>query len=317
VQSSGRSTWNRLNAGRVERHYHFKGASKAGQSVAVPCASVLIIFSAAPFVSGESVDHPPKGRSWTHEELLIVCNLYVSLPFGQMHARNPIVVRLARALGRTPGSVAMKLVNFASLDPVHQARGVSGLRGVSRTDREVWEEFHKDWATTAYNSEKNLRSLISTEQPASKEEELALSLLQAADRPTDSLATVRIRTMQSFFRRAVLSAYKSSCCITGNPIPGLLVASHILPWSGFPRERINPKNGLCLVAHFDKAFDQGLITFGKDMRLRLSSKLRAYLPNDAVENQFISLEGAPLRMPERYLPDVTFLEYHRETVFRG
>jgi hypothetical protein len=53
------------------------------------------------------------------------------------------------------------------------------------------------------------------------------------------------------------------------------------------------------------------------MRLRLSSKVRAYLPNDAVERQFMSIEGAPLRMPERYPPDVTFIEYHRENVFRG
>jgi predicted restriction endonuclease len=258
-----------------------------------------------------------KGKSWTHEELLIVCNLYFTLPFGQMHARNPMVISLARALGRTPGSVAMKLVNFASLDPVHQARGVSGLRGVSRADREIWEEFRNNWGTTAYKSEKSLRTVLSPERPASREEEKALSILQAADRPTDITATVRIRVMQSFFRRAVLSAYKSRCCVTGNPIPGLLVASHILPWSGFPHERVNPKNGLCLVAHIDKAFDQGLITFGKDMRLMLSSKLRAYLPNDAIESQFISVEGTPLRIPERFPPDVTFLEYHREKVFRG
>lgn len=83
------------------------------------------------------------------------------------------------------------------------------------------------------------------------------------------------------------------------------------------RERINPKNGLCLVAHLDRAFDQGLVTIGVDMRLKLSSKLRAYLPNDAIESQFISLEGAPLRMPERYPPDVTFMGYHREKVFLG
>src|ERR1017187_7144985 len=62
-------------------------------------------------VTEKSMEHSVKGKSWTHEELLIVCNLYVTLPFGQMHARNPIVVRLARALGRTSGSVAMKLVN--------------------------------------------------------------------------------------------------------------------------------------------------------------------------------------------------------------
>jgi predicted restriction endonuclease len=263
------------------------------------------------------VDHTSKGKPWTHEELVVVCNLYFTLPFGQMHARNPIVIRLARALRRTPGSVAMKLVNFASLDPVHKARGVSGLSGVSRADQEVWGEFRQKWAATAYKSEKSLQELLLPEQLPVSEEDLASSLLQAKNRPTDTIASVRVRTMQSFFRRVVLSAYRSRCCITGNPVPGLLVASHILPWGAFPGERINPSNGLCLVAHFDKAFDHGLITLGKDMRLRLSSKLREYLPNAAIESQFVSMDGAPLRVPERFPPDVAFLEYHRENVFRG
>ena len=135
------------------------------------CYTVCVAFA-----TGECMDRSAKGRSWTHEELLIVCNLYFTLPFGQMHARNPIVVRLARALNRTPGSVAMKLVNFASLDPVHQARGVLGLRGVSRADRETWEEFRKNWSATAYESEKQLRNLLSPATPASKEEERALIL---------------------------------------------------------------------------------------------------------------------------------------------
>ena len=87
----------------------------------------------------------PKGKIWTRDELLAACNLYFTLPFGQMHSRNPTIIDMARALGRTPGSVAMKLVNFASLDPTHQARGVSGLKGTSRADCEVWKEFRSRW----------------------------------------------------------------------------------------------------------------------------------------------------------------------------
>lgn len=246
---------------------------------------------------------------------MVACNLYFTLPFGQMHSRNPIIITLARSLGRTPGSVAMKLVNFASLDPTHQACGVSGPRGVSRADRLVWEEFRQKWAVSAYESENGLRSLLSAQQFEYSEDEMALRVLQAKNRPTESSATVQIRTMQSFFRRAVLSAYKSRCCITGNPVPELLVASHILPWRDFPDERINPKNGLCLVAHLDKAFDKGLITFGADLKVKLSTGLLAYLPNDALERQFLPLDGAPIRMPERFVPEESFLAYHRENLF--
>ena len=38
----------------------------------------------------------------------------------------------------------MKCVNLASLDETHVRRGITGLTGVSRTDREVWEEFHRN-----------------------------------------------------------------------------------------------------------------------------------------------------------------------------
>ena len=256
-----------------------------------------------------------KGKPWSHAELMVACNLYFTLPFGQMHSRNPIIETLARSLGKTPGSVAMKLVNFASLDPTHQARGVSGLRGVSKSGRLVWEEFRERWAASAYESEKGLHSLLSTQQVEYSEDEMALRVLQAKNRPTETSATVQIRTMQSFFRRAVLSAYKARCCITGNPVPELLVASHILPWHDFPDERINPKNGLCLVAHLDRAFDKGLITFGADLKLKLSTGLLAYLPNEALERQFLPLDGAPIRMPERFAPEERFLSYHRENLF--
>jgi putative restriction endonuclease len=189
-----------------------------------------------------------------------------------MHSRNPIIIALARSLGRTAGSVAMKLVNFASLDPIHQARGIKGLRGVSRADRQGWEEFRQKWTVSAFESEVGLNNLLSTQKLELSEDAVALRIVQAKNRPTESLATVQIRTMQSFFRRSVLSAYKARCCITGNPVPELLVASHILPWRDFPDERINPKNGLCLAAHLDRAFDKGLVTIGPDLRLKLSSR---------------------------------------------
>ncbi|MFZ4580885.1 MAG: HNH endonuclease, partial [Myxococcota bacterium] len=62
-----------------------------------------------------------------------------------MDKRNPVIVALAGAMGRTPSSLAMKLVNFASLDPAEQARGIKGLAGASANDRKIWNEFQEDW----------------------------------------------------------------------------------------------------------------------------------------------------------------------------
>jgi putative restriction endonuclease len=40
---------------------------------------------------------------WTRDQLLIALRLYMRTPFGKLHGRNPEIVSLAAAIGRTPG----------------------------------------------------------------------------------------------------------------------------------------------------------------------------------------------------------------------
>ena len=82
---------------------------------------------------------------WTIDQLKLAFHLYCLLPFGQLHRRNAEVVELAGLIGRTPSAVAMKLCNFASLDPAIVASGRKGLEGASRLDRQIWEFFQADW----------------------------------------------------------------------------------------------------------------------------------------------------------------------------
>ena len=258
------------------------------------------------------------GKPWSRGELLIVCNLYFTLPFGQMHARNAVIIALAQTLQRTPASIAMKLVNFASLDPANKARGVSGLTGTSRADREIWQEFRTNLPDLAIESENALFKLYPKLRSENKSHQKLLeAILPPPTLQTERVSNVLIRTMQSFFRRLILAAYESRCCVTGNPLPQLLVASHILPWSAFSEHRLDPHNGLCLAAHFDKAFDSGLITFGEDMRLILGSTIRAHLADKAVAREFVSLEGTLLRASVRFPPNPEFLAYHCKKVFKG
>ena len=79
-----------------------------------------------------------KSKLWTREELIVAINLYCKLPFGRLHKGNPEVIKLANLLGRTPSSVAWKLVNFASFDPSLKARGIKGASNVSNLDRQIW-----------------------------------------------------------------------------------------------------------------------------------------------------------------------------------
>ena len=201
------------------------------------------------------------------------------------------------------------------MDPAHRSRGIKGLAGHSRSDEQVWNEFHDNWDKMTVLSEAKLQNLEAGHAPAVPASE-AEPEYAARDVPTEATATVRVRTMQSFFRKVVLAAYNSRCCITGNPVEDLLVASHILPWSDFPQQRLNPRNGLCLAAHFDRAFDRRLVAFDCEMRLVLSPVLRRYLPNPAIESEFVHREGQRLICPDRFPPEAEFLAYHRDRMLQ-
>lgn len=264
-----------------------------------------------------------RGKIWTRDELIIAMNLYCKLPFGQLHYRNPTIIEMARRLGRTPGSLAMKLCNLASLDPIQQARGIKGLSGASSQDREVWAEFHENWTELAEQSEYLVGALTEDEARGSAERRTSQATRdrrrkrRSPPADTESTSTVRARRGQDFFRQAVLASYGNRCCITANPVPDLLVAGHIAPWSDFPKERLNPRNGLCLAAMHDAAFDRGLVTLDEDKRLVLSGYLKDFLSAEAIRLNFAAYEGRAIRQPDRFEPDELFLRHHREHVFKG
>ena len=55
-----------------------------------------------------------RGKSWTREEMILAFNLYLKLPFGKINARNSEIIELAQIINRSPSSVALRLVNYAS-----------------------------------------------------------------------------------------------------------------------------------------------------------------------------------------------------------
>ena len=80
-------------------------------------------------------------KRWSEEETVLALYLYFQLPFGKLHSGNPEIQQLAAALGRSNSSVAMKLCNFASLDPKITESGRRGLAGASQLDRATYAEF--------------------------------------------------------------------------------------------------------------------------------------------------------------------------------
>ena len=255
---------------------------------------------------------------WTREHTLIALNLYCKLPFGQFNRTNPIIIEVAEKMGRNANSLAMKLCNLASLDPVQRARGIKGLVGASNQDRIMWNEFQGNLSTLGAESEQMLHDLFT--QDETKEVDFLQRdkpRLVAPSGPTETQATIKVRRGQQFFRQAVLNAYDVRCCISGINVPRLLVASHIKPWGKFPDERLNPRNGLCLSSLHDAAFDSGLITLGESLDVILSKRLKKFFPQPTLEQNFVPFDGKPIRLPDKLAePDAEFLRYHRDTVFQ-
>jgi putative restriction endonuclease len=262
---------------------------------------------------------------WTREHFLIALNLYCKLPFGQLHKGNRLIAEVARRMGRTPSSLAMKLSNFASLDPVQAARGIRGLPGATKQDRVMWDEFHAHLAELGPDSEQLLHDLFTADN-AEEVDFLDGKTVRVERKPaisappgeTETLVTVKARRGQQFFRQAVLNAYGVRCCISGINVPRLLVASHIRPWHAFPSERVNPQNGLCLSSLHDAAFDAGLISVDENYRVVLSKQLTRHFPQPALESNFLRYEGQSIRLPDKLAePDKAHLAHHRQSIFMG
>lgn len=241
-------------------------------------------------------------RLWTRDELILAINLYCKIPFGRIHNSNPEIIELSKLLDRSASAVGWKLVNFASLDPTLVQKGADHT---SKLDKVVWSEFFNNWEELAWKSErilaeyqgKNVEDLVETEELVGLEREVI----------------VKSRVNQSFFRRTVLASYNSVCCITGLSHPNLLIASHIIPWSKNEEHRVNPTNGLCLNSLHDKAFDSGLLTITTDYRVKISEVLLKYKGQDS--DYFRSFENKPINLPQKFLPNRDFLEWHYKNVF--
>lgn len=125
---------------------------------------------------------------------------------------------------------------------------------------------------------------------------------------TEKDRLVAARLGQGRFRSEVLARWEHRCAVTGATTKEALRASHCKPWRACENhERLNPANGLPLVATLDALFDVGLISFADDGRLLASREFA---------DPSIAVEGIRLCRP--LTPEeATFMAYHRAEIYRG
>lgn len=127
---------------------------------------------------------------------------------------------------------------------------------------------------------------------------------------TTKEALINARVGQGLFRQQVLNAWGNKCAVSGSTVLDAIRASHIKPWrNSTDNERLDPFNGLPLIASLDALFDAGFVAFNEDGRLLVSGRLTED------EQSIFGLAGMRLRkIPPKELAE--YLEYHRETIFR-
>lgn len=256
----------------------------------------------------------PANGNWSVEQTKLAFYFYCQTPFGQLHSRNPKVIALANLIHRSPGALAMKCCNIASIDPAIKASGRAGLGNASARDKQTWEQFHTNWEALADDCEQLLMHL---KAPTSSDGVIAPTNEPTAitDYSGDTTqAWVKQRVGQAFFRKAVMSGYHHRCCITGLADPRFLIASHIVPWRDDTSIRLHPGNGLCLSALHDKAFDKHLFSLTDDYHILLSKELKT-TKDVYLREVFWPLQGKSIELPERFQPELDFVQRHRTSMF--
>lgn len=96
-----------------------------------------------------------KNPKWHRDEVILALELYFQLKPGEIHARNPRIIKLSETLNelpiytnrpdavkfRNPNGAALKLSNFLAIDPNYHG---TGMASYSRLDKSIFEEFQND-----------------------------------------------------------------------------------------------------------------------------------------------------------------------------
>lgn len=96
------------------------------------------------------------------------------------------------------------------------------------------------------------------------------------------------RRGQSKFRKILLNAYSSRCCISGCGVIAILEAAHIEPYLGDHTN--HPQNGLLLRSDIHALFDLGLLWIEPNA-------FTVELDDSLLNSEYWALRGKPIRLP--------------------
>ncbi len=124
---------------------------------------------------------------------------------------------------------------------------------------------------------------------------------------TTKATQIESRIGQGKFRDDVLKRWQGRCAVTGSTTRGAIRASHIKPWSkSTDEERLDPHNGIPLIATLDALFDAGQISFDATGMMLVADTL-------SDEERHILGVSRPCRIKPVSAETAMYLQLHRTT----
>lgn len=297
---------------------------------------------------------PPPGKrqsKFTPVEVVLCYGLFFVVDphrYGgsSMHRAPKVVHDLARLFARPPSSINYKMLNLdgsqtnaganewrffveMATDPLQFPALYNRVREAAR-QMGIGDDRLPDFLALDGTTEQELLGQDEL-SPRTLEAVLVVKAakkraqLLAGEAETMRLVEQEVRLGQHRFAGAVLDNYAHSCGFCGFaprslPKQGLLVASHIKPWSvSDDKERLDPANGVAACPTHDAAFDRGLITVNGGLRVHRAPPLeRSSRSDPGVDRYFGQSLLASLAVPASgKRPGDSYLAWHHEHVYQG
>lgn len=177
--------------------------------------------------------------------------------------------------------------------------GISALIGVKK--------YSASQSTIKRLIDKYLNILCYLEGISSQEEDFLMkTILDKSIKNTTKEEIINGRVGQGTFKDKLMRLWGGRCNIIG--ATHLLNASHIKPWAVCSSgERLDPFNGFLLSPVYDRAFDEGLISFTDEGKVIISPALGADVERLGINRNARIENLSPFSLG--------YLKYHRDHLF--
>ncbi len=257
-------------------------------------------------------------NKWEHDEMVLTLYIYLTHNPEELHKYSSFMIDFCNRLniytGKsfTPSSIEMRISNYKSVDPNYHK---VGLANGGKSVKEFWDTYNKkmDYMSELYEKFVNSTYKAITEESVKElkeiEKEYSSSNIDDKDGYIESVISIRNGAIQKVFRDNLIIEFNQKCAICGINNRGLLISSHILPYSKCKRKEdmINHNNGLLLCPNHDALFDKKLISFEENGNIIISSNVDKQLFKDLNITESIKIKKCFLNK-ER----IAFLKLHRE-----